>query len=113
MLFLSAVSAICVGCVWDRTCNTDPNSIDACAPWRLGTIDMMYQNVMHARLSTGTKSHFAATGTSHCQTHACSRAGVRTPAMGVTTRFCDSLPACMLLSPHSTHSSLCTLPMQA
>ena len=45
-----------------RTCNTDPNSVDACASWRLGTIDMLYQNRAHARLSTGEQSHFAATG---------------------------------------------------
>ena len=41
VLTLSAVCALAVGSVWDRTCNTDPNSVDACASWRLGTIDMM------------------------------------------------------------------------
>ena len=58
VLTLSAVSALAVGSVWDRTCNTDPNSVDACAPWRLGTIDMMYGNVAHARLASTAKSRF-------------------------------------------------------
>jgi hypothetical protein len=62
VLLLGAVCALCIGSIWDRTCNTDPNSVDACASWRLGTIDMLYQNRAHARLSTGEQSHFAATG---------------------------------------------------
>lgn len=63
VLFLAGVCGLCIGSIWDRTCNTDPNSADACGAWRLGTMDLMYQNAMHARLSTGVVSPFAAQGT--------------------------------------------------
>ena len=48
--------ALLLGSIWDRTCNTDPNSIDSCAVWRLGTIDMIYSGAFHSRLSTGVSA---------------------------------------------------------
>ena len=56
-----ALGYFAVGLAWDRTCNTDPNSVDACAPWRLGTLDMMYRNAAHARLSTGVRPRLTPT----------------------------------------------------